>query len=83
MKPLKIEASEFTPEVIFNPETNHFEISGESRPENAGKFYAEILDWLDQYYNLRYWKDSKFSDSAAIAFEFKLEYFNRSTNQKP
>lgn len=81
MKPLRIEATEFTPLVIFDPEINCFEISGESRPENAGKFFSEILDWLDQYYNLRYWKDKKFSDGPEVAFEFKLEYFN-STSAK-
>lgn len=81
MKPLRIEATEFTPTIILDPETNQFEISGESRPENAGKFYSKILDWLDQYYNLRYWKDNKFSDSPTVNFEFKLEYFN-STSAK-
>ena len=54
MDALRIDATEFTPEVIMDPSTNSFEITGESRPENAGKFYQEILDWLDTYYNLRY-----------------------------
>ena len=81
MKALRIEPTEFTPEIIFDPGTNQFEISGESRPENAGKFYSVILDWLDQYYNLRYWKDNKFSNSPEILIGFKLEYFN-STSAK-
>ena len=80
MEALRIEATEFTPEVIMDPASNVFEITGESRPENAGKFYKEILDWLDNYYNLRYWKDSKFSGVEAV-FEFKLDYFN-STSAK-
>ena len=80
MEALRIEATEFTPEVVMDPATNTFEISGESRPENAGKFYKELIDWLDQYYNLRYWKDSKFSNVDAV-FEFRLEYFN-STSAK-
>ena len=81
MKPLRIEATEFTPEITLDPDGNQFEISGESRPENAGKFYSDVLDWLDQYYSLRYWKDKKFSDSPEVVFEFKLEYFN-STSAK-
>ncbi|MBL4658679.1 MAG: DUF1987 domain-containing protein [Flavobacteriales bacterium] len=80
MESLHIEATEFTPMVIMDPSTNSFEITGESRPENAGAFYQEILSWLDNYYNLRYWKDSKFSDVDAV-FEFRLEYFN-STSAK-
>jgi len=80
MEALRIEATEFTPKVIMDPASNSFEITGESRPENAGQFYKEILDWLDSYYNLRYWKDSKFSGVDAV-FEFKLDYFN-STSAK-
>ena len=82
MNTLKISASEFTPKVIFDPEENCFEISGESRPENAGKFYEPILDWLDKYYKLRYWQDSKFkNEENATVFKFKLDYFN-STSAK-
>jgi len=74
MDALRIEATEFTPAVIMDPSTNSFEITGESRPENAGAFYQEILNWLDDYYNLRYWK-------VDAVFEFRLEYFN-STSAK-
>ena len=82
MDTLKINASEFTPEVILDPKENCFEISGESRPENAGKFYEPILEWLDKYYKLRYWQDSKFTTAEnATVFKFKLEYFN-STSAK-
>ncbi|MFH1321461.1 MAG: DUF1987 domain-containing protein [Bacteroidota bacterium] len=82
MKILKIEPTEFTPEVILDPKANRFVISGESRPENAGKFYQQILDWLEEYYSLRYWKDSEFDSKKNEAiFEFNFEYFN-STSAK-
>ena len=82
MEALNIEATEFTPEVIMDPDTNRFEMSGESRPENAGKFYEKILKWMDNYYSLRYWRDSKFDDkSNSTVFEFRFEYFN-STSAK-
>ena len=82
MDKLSIRATEFTPEVILDPGANRFEISGESRPENAGKFYQPILEWLDQYYSLRYWQDNKFTTQGTEpVFEFKLEYFN-STSAK-
>ena len=82
MNALKIEPTEFTPQVILDPDANRFEISGESRPENAGKFYSKILNWLDQYYSLRYWKDNKFTNKGGDAvFEFNFEYFN-STSAK-
>jgi hypothetical protein len=72
MDALKIIASEFTPEVILDPHENKFEISGESRPEN----------WIDNYYSLRYWQDSKFkTEENASIFKFRLDYFN-STSAK-
>jgi len=58
---LNIKPTEFTPKVLLDTEKNKFEIAGESRPEDAGKFYGPILDWLDKYHVLRYWKDDKYS----------------------
>jgi hypothetical protein len=82
MDALIIKATEFTPEVTLDPGSNRFEISGESRPENAGKFYHPILEWLDKYHSLRYWQDNKFKNKVNNpVFEFKLEYFN-STSAK-
>ena len=82
MQGLEIEATEFTPEVIMDPDSNRFEMSGESRPENASKFYESILTWMDNYHSLRYWRDTKFHDSSnATIFEFRFEYFN-STSAK-
>ena len=81
MKALKIEPTELSPEVLLDPKENKFVISGESRPEEAREFYQPILDWLDKYYSLRYWKDNKFGKNTEVVFEFKFEYFN-STSAK-
>src|SRR3989304_608077 len=82
MDTLKIEPTELTPGVIMDPIAKRFEIAGESRPENAGEFYKEILDWMDKYFAMRYWKDDKFGNKGQDKFfEFKLEYFN-STSAK-
>jgi len=82
MDALIIEPTEFTPEIIMDPSTNRYEMSGESRPENAGKFYVQVLEWLDKYHSLRYWRDNKFEDkSSELVFEFRFEYFN-STSAK-
>lgn len=82
MKALKIEPTEFSPEVLLDPKENKFVISGESRPEDAREFYQQILDWLENYFSLRYWKDDKFSrENTEAIFEFQFEYFN-STSAK-
>ncbi len=78
---LNIEPTENSPKVIMDPFTLKFEIAGESRPENAGKFYEPILAWLEQFQSILFWQKNSSGDSAKIIFEFKLEYFN-STSAK-
>lgn len=71
---LLIEETDHTPKVVLDHVQNKFEISGDSRPENARKFFEPILNWIDEYI--------KSADSSAQSnFEFKLEYFN-STSAK-
>ena len=75
MDSLRIDGTEFTPLVIFDTSLLRFEISGESRPENCGKFYEPIIKWLDQYQSdLSLQKDS--GTQSNVNFEFKLEYYN-------
>lgn len=50
MQPLIIPAEDITPEITFNPATNQFSIIGESRPENARKFYEPVIQWLRDYF---------------------------------
>ena len=42
-------------------------ISGSSLPENAIKFFAPILNWMEDYLK---------SPNQVTIFEFKLDYFN-------
>jgi hypothetical protein len=80
MDSLIIEATEDSPSVMFDVTTNRFSISGESRPENAGKFYTPIIDWLVKFeavLNSR----KQASENINLTFQFKLDYFN-STSAK-
>ena len=72
MNAINIPSSEFTPRVILDPAASKYEISGESRPENSGKFYEPIIQWLEQY-------GSSLNASSNIVIEFKFEYFNSSS----
>ncbi len=72
MDALIIDSTPKSPAVILDPNSLKFEISGESRPENANKFYEPILMWLEQF---QADAPSKFS------FVFKFNYFN-STSAK-
>lgn len=77
MQPLHIIQTEFSPLVNFSPESNKFEILGESRPENTAKFYAVIIHWIQDY--KEYLKENPAQQS--LIFEFKFDYFN-STSAK-
>lgn len=81
MDPLIIEATQDSPAVMFNASTNHFIISGESRPENAGKFYTPVIDWIIKLEAMVYWRKKEMQDDSALVFVFKLDYFN-STSAK-
>lgn len=49
MEKLIIAETKDTPEILFDPKTNLFSISGVCHPENVTKFYEPIIDWLDNY----------------------------------
>jgi hypothetical protein len=73
MKPLIIQATEDTPEVIFDPEKEIFKISNVSLPENAIEFYAPIIDWLKKY---------KENPNPKTVFDFDIEYLNTASSKQ-
>ena len=80
MDSLIIEATEDSPKIMFDTASNRFIISGESRPENAGKFYTPVINWIVKYEETLYSLKQQLKDDAVI-FIFKLDYFN-STSAK-
>ncbi len=82
MDSLIIPPTNDSPEVKFDTTTYRFSIIGESRPENAGKFYDPIINWLTEFENILYWRKHEMKDnSSTVVFVFKLDYFN-STSAK-
>jgi hypothetical protein len=81
MDALIIEQTEFAPKVVLDPVNNKFEISGESRPENAGKFYEPIVKWLEQYQAVLFYQKGQNGKANKVLFDFSLDYFN-STSAK-
>jgi hypothetical protein len=76
MRKLIIDQTTNSPRVIFDPEINRFEISGESRPSDVATFYLEILKWFDDYSSfLNSIQESK----DPVVFDFDFEYFNSSS----
>ncbi len=67
MEPLIIQATEDTPDIIFDPEQNTFKISKISVPEDAYEFYHPVIQWIKDY--------SKYALDTTVV-EFDLEYVN-------
>lgn len=68
---LKIEATDSTPEVVFNADESFLSIRGASRPENVQEFYGPLKDWLEEY------RQSNIKMiSSPLNIEVKFLYFN-------
>ncbi|MDP1745532.1 MAG: DUF1987 domain-containing protein, partial [Bacteroidota bacterium] len=76
-----IEATEDSPKITFDTVSNRFMISGESRPENAGKFYTPVINWIVKYEEILDARKQDSKDDSVLVFIFKLDYFN-STSAK-
>src|SRR5690554_3757356 len=53
MQPLKIEPTTSSFAVDLDIEKGEFRFSGESRPENAPRFFEPILSWLNNFKQLK------------------------------
>lgn len=72
-KELKIEPSEFSPEVDFNADTGILSIQGRSMPEDIGSFFDPISGWVHEYIN---------NASDLTEFRIFFEYYNSSTARR-
>lgn len=78
MEAIHLAASETTPKVELDHTTDKFEIGGESRPENARKFYGPIIEWFDKYNQFLYWlkNDKGAGYKKDIVVDFHFDYLN-------
>lgn len=67
MEPLKISATDTTPEVEFNSESGQFFIRGVSDEEDALGFYFPLIQWIDNYAH---------HASGKTTLDIRLKYFN-------
>ncbi len=73
MEPLILQATEDTPEVVFNPDENIFRIARVSVPEDAYEFYRPIIEWVKEY---------GLNPLPETVLEFDLEYVNTASNKQ-
>jgi len=72
MNTLRIEPTEISPKIIYDVNKYHFEIIGESRPENVREFYDPVIKWMENFL-------TDLNPQKELTFDFKLEYFNSSS----
>ena len=76
MESLIIEGTEDSPAVKFDINSYRFVISGKSRPENTGKFFTPLINWITEFYQTALPRKNQSADSSTIVFVFQLDYFN-------
>lgn len=73
MQELRIDPTKSSPRVHFDPVRHVLEITGESYPENAAKFYAPVFEWLGLYL-------AGLGDQA-VTVNLNISYFNSSSSK--
>ena len=72
MQALKIEATDQTPKVVLNKDTNTFEFSGRSLTDKALEFYSPVMQWMTDYAK---------TPNAKTEVVFKMEYMNTASSK--
>jgi hypothetical protein len=72
LEALRIEPTDITPLVIFNPIEDQFEISGRSIPADADELYSGIHNWLCDFLKEK---------ERSIVLNMNLEYFNTASHK--
>lgn len=70
MSKLSIPPTYYSPKVEFDPDKNHFEISGQSVPHDVHKTFNPILEWVEKHLE---------QANMPFILNFKMDYFNSST----
>jgi hypothetical protein len=72
LKTFKIESTDITPLVVFDPSENQFEISGRSIPADAYSLYSGVHNWIRDYLE---------KNKEGIVLNMNLEYFNTASHK--
>jgi hypothetical protein len=73
MRDLNIKGKDHSPTILFKPGDNVYEISGESRPENARMYYMQVIDWIEDF---SHYTALHKGEPKEYRFIFKMEYMN-------
>lgn len=69
---LRVEATNVTPTIDFNPKDGVLELKGRSIPENSLEFYHPVYEWLDSYIK---------QPAEKTVIHLRFDYFNTSSSK--
>ena len=74
MRDLVIKGNDRSPSIIFKPAENKFVIGGESRPEDARKYFHPVVEWIEDFSHFT--ALHKGEEKNIYHFDFRMEYMN-------
>ena len=80
MQKLHIKKTQYTPEIILNPEESKFLIQGNSAPEDVRGLYYPVIEWLRIFVDdILDGEIRKFTGENPMRMQIDLSYFNSSS----
>ncbi|OFZ61037.1 MAG: hypothetical protein A3D92_22095 [Bacteroidetes bacterium RIFCSPHIGHO2_02_FULL_44_7] len=73
MEVFSLNATAYTPEVIFDPLVGRMEISGRAIPDSPDEFWVPVLNWFEGYI---------MNPSQKTTVKISLDYFNISSSKR-
>src|SRR6056297_1161218 len=79
MEKIRLEATEKSPAILFDPQNRIFEIKGNSRPENVRDFFIPLMEKMRNNLDECLEQKASANEEDPLKCMFKLEYFNSSS----
>ncbi|MBS3806865.1 MAG: DUF1987 domain-containing protein [Bacteroidales bacterium] len=79
MEKIRLEATDKSPGIFFDPQNKTFEMEGVSRPENVRDFFIPVMEKLRKNLEEFLGQKESVTDEKPLKCTFKLEYFNSSS----
>jgi len=79
MKKIRLEATDKSPGIFFDPQNKTFEMEGNSRPENVRDFFIPVMEKLRKNFEEFLGQKDSVTEEKPLKCMFKLEYFNSSS----
>ena len=73
METLKIDGTQYTPEIVLDAEAGIINMVGKSYPENTFEFYQPVMDWINEYFDT--------SARPKTTINMEIIYFNSSSSK--